>query len=131
MLVVVLCIPMMAHELDASVMDAVIDKLAQLQALSTLKTNQPCSFSDGKVSARDAERSGAEDFKTQGVPLVENNLFDTESRYEALLKAKEKLDKQQVTSKDYQAAHQALPVIINRLRRSPLRLINGNIAAGA
>ncbi len=53
--------------------------------------------------------AGAEAFaKTQGVPLVDNKIFDTQHRYKALLRAKKKLKAAEAANKNYQAAHQAL-----------------------
>nr|WP_193987534.1 isoaspartyl peptidase/L-asparaginase [Lelliottia steviae] len=122
-----------AHELDASIMDG---RNRQAGAVAGIKhIENPINLArlvmEKSVHVM-LSGQGAEDFaKTQGVPLVENNLFDTESRYEALLKAKEKLDKQQVTSKDYQAAHQALSVNYKMGTVGAVALDkNGNIAAG-
>ncbi|WP_350636096.1 isoaspartyl peptidase/L-asparaginase, partial [Pseudoalteromonas sp. GW168-MNA-CIBAN-0100] len=51
--------------------------------------------------------------------------------YKALLKAKQKLDKAKATSKDYQAAHKALP---NNYKMGTVGAValdkNGNLAAG-
>lgn len=53
---------------------------------------------------------GAEEFAvSQGMTLVDNSLFDTPHRLDALKRAKEKL-KQAQKQLDYQAAHQALPI---------------------
>jgi len=75
---------------------------------------------------------GAEEFaKEQGIELIENNIFDTEHRYEALLKAKQKLDKAKATSKNYQAAHKALPTEYKMGTVGAVALDkNGNLAAG-
>ncbi|WP_286257815.1 isoaspartyl peptidase/L-asparaginase family protein [Pseudoalteromonas apostichopi] len=122
-----------AHELDASIMDG---RTRQAGAVAGVKhIENPINLArlvmEKSVHVM-LSGQGAEEFaKTQGMPLVENNLFDTENRYKALLKAKEKLDKQKVTSKDYQAAHKALPVNYKMGTVGAVALDkNGNIAAG-
>ncbi|WP_295512475.1 isoaspartyl peptidase/L-asparaginase family protein [uncultured Pseudoalteromonas sp.] len=122
-----------AHELDASIMDG---RTRQAGAVAGVKhIENPINLArlvmEKSVHVM-LSGQGAEEFaKTQGMPLVENNLFDTDHRYKALLKAKEKLDKQKVTSKDYQAAHNALPVNYKMGTVGAVALDkNGNIAAG-
>ena len=52
---------------------------------------------------------GAEVFaKQQGLALVNNHYFDTDARYQSLLKAKQQLAEKEKQLKDFQAAHQAL-----------------------
>jgi len=57
--------------------------------------------------------SGAEEFALeQGMPLISNRYFDTDKRYNSLLKAKKKLkalSDKSVTTKDYQANYRQLP----------------------
>lgn len=95
-----------SHELDASIMDNSVHVMLSGQ--------------------------GAEEFaKEQGVALIENNIFDTKHRYEALLKAKQKLEKEKATSKNYQAAHKALPTNYKMGTVGAVALDkNGNLAAG-
>ncbi|WP_418607058.1 isoaspartyl peptidase/L-asparaginase family protein [Pseudoalteromonas sp. US3C1013] len=122
-----------SHELDASIMDG---RNRQAGAVSGIKHIE----SPIKLARLVMEKSvhvmlsgqGAEEFaKEQGVSLVENNIFDTEHRYEALLKAKKKLEASKNTSKDYQAAHKALPVNYKVGTVGAVALDKqGNLAAG-
>ncbi|KPH92679.1 isoaspartyl peptidase [Pseudoalteromonas undina] len=122
-----------SHELDASIMDG---RNRQAGAVSGIKHIE----SPIKLARLVMEKSvhvmlsgqGAEEFaKEQGISLVENNIFDTEHRYEALLKAKKKLEASKNTSKDYQAAHKALPVNYKVGTVGAVALDKqGNLAAG-
>ncbi len=122
-----------SHELDASIMDG---RNRQAGAVSGIKHIE----SPIKLARLVMENSvhvmlsgqGAEEFaKEQGVSLVENNIFDTKHRYEALLKAKEKLEPSKNTNKDYQAAHKALPVNYKVGTVGAVALDKqGNLAAG-
>jgi beta-aspartyl-peptidase (threonine type) len=122
-----------SHELDASIMDG---RNRQAGAVSGIKHIE----SPIKLARLVMENSvhvmlsgqGAEEFaKEQGVSLVENNIFDTKHRYEALLKAKEKLEASKNTNKDYQAAHKALPVNYKVGTVGAVALDKqGNLAAG-
>ena len=122
-----------AHELDASIMDG---RDRQAGAVAGVKhIENPINLArlvmEESVHVM-LSGQGAEEFaKEQGVPLIENNLFDTENRYKSLLKAKEKLDKAKATSKDYQAAHIALPANYKMGTVGAVALDqNGNLAAG-
>lgn len=122
-----------AHELDASIMDG---RDRQAGAVAGVKhIENPINLArlvmEESVHVM-LSGQGAEEFaKEQGVPLIENNVFDTENRYKSLLKAKEKLDKAKATSKDYQAAHTALPVNYKMGTVGAVALDkNGNLAAG-
>ncbi|WP_404339364.1 isoaspartyl peptidase/L-asparaginase family protein [Pseudoalteromonas mariniglutinosa] len=122
-----------AHELDASIMDG---RNRQAGAVAGVKhIENPINLArlvmDKSVHVM-LSGQGAEAFaKQQGMPLVENNLFDTKHRYKGLLEAKEKLDKVNQTSKDYQAAHQALA---NHYKMGTVGAValdqHGNLAAG-
>ena len=122
-----------SHELDASIMDG---RNRQAGAVAGVKhVESPINLArlvmDNSVHVM-LSGQGAEEFaKEQGIPLIENNLFDTEHSYKALLKAKQKLDKAKATSKDYQAAHKALP---NNYKMGTVGAValdkNGNLAAG-
>lgn len=122
-----------SHELDASIMDG---RNRQAGAVAGVKhVESPINLArlvmDNSVHVM-LSGQGAEEFaKEQGIPLIENTLFDTEHRYKALLKAKQKLDKAKATSKDYQAAHKALP---NNYKMGTVGAValdkNGNLAAG-
>jgi beta-aspartyl-peptidase (threonine type) len=121
------------HELDASIMDG---RNRQAGAVAGVKhVESPIKLArlvmDNSVHVM-LSGQGAEEFaKEQGIELIENNLFDTKHRYDALLKAKEKLDKAKATSKSYQAAHNALP---NNFKMGTVGAValdkNGNLAAG-
>jgi beta-aspartyl-peptidase (threonine type) len=122
-----------SHELDASIMDG---RNRQAGAVAGVKhIESPINLArlvmENSVHVM-LSGQGAEEFaKEQGVTLIENNLFDTPHRYEALIKAKQKLDKEKATSKAYQAAHQALP---NNYKMGTVGAValdkNGNLAAG-
>lgn len=98
------------HEMDASIMDG---RTRQAGAVAGVKRiENPINLArlvmDESVHVM-LSGQGAEQFaQTQGVELVENTLFDSESRYKSLLKAKEKIKKAQQELKDYQAAHESL-----------------------
>jgi beta-aspartyl-peptidase (threonine type) len=121
------------HELDASIMDG---RNRQAGAVAGVKhVESPIELArlvmDNSVHVM-LSGQGAEEFaKEQGIELIENNLFDTKHRYDALLKAKEKLDKAKATSRSYQAAHNALP---NNFKMGTVGAValdkNGNLAAG-
>lgn len=121
------------HELDASIMDG---RNRQAGAVAGVKhVESPIKLArlvmDNSVHVM-LSGQGAEEFaKEQGIELIENNIFDTKHRYDALLKAKDKLDKAKATSKSYQAAHNALP---NNFKMGTVGAValdkNGNLAAG-
>ncbi|MBH0058355.1 isoaspartyl peptidase/L-asparaginase [Pseudoalteromonas sp. SWXJZ94C] len=122
-----------SHELDASIMDG---RNRQAGAVAGVKhIESPINLArlvmENSVHVM-LSGQGAEEFaKEQGVTLIENNLFDTPHRYEALIKAKQKLDKAKAASKAYQAAHKALP---NNYKMGTVGAValdkNGNLAAG-
>ncbi len=121
------------HELDASIMDG---RNRQAGAVAGVKhVESPIKLArlvmDNSVHVM-LSGQGAEEFaKEQGIELIENNIFDTKHRYDALLKAKDKLDKAKATSKSYQAAHNALP---NNFKMGTVGAValdkNGNLGAG-
>ena len=121
------------HELDASIMDG---RKRQAGAVAGVKhVESPIKLArlvmDNSVHVM-LSGQGAEEFaKEQGIELIENNIFDTKHRYDALLKAKDKLDKAKATSKSYQAAHNALPDNFKMGTVGAVALDkNGNLAAG-
>lgn len=121
------------HELDASIMDG---RNRQAGAVAGVKhVESPIKLArlvmDNSVHVM-LSGQGAEEFaKEQGIELIENNIFDTKHRYDALLKAKDKLDKAKATSKSYQAAHNALPDNFKMGTVGAVALDkNGNLAAG-
>ena len=121
------------HELDASIMDG---RNRQAGAVAGVKhVESPIKLArlvmDNSVHVM-LSGQGAEEFaKEQGIELIENNIFDTKHRYDALLKAKDKLDKAKATTKSYQAAHNALPDNFKMGTVGAVALDkNGNLAAG-
>lgn len=121
------------HELDASIMDG---KTRQAGAVAGVRRiENPINLArlvmDKSVHVM-LSGDGAEQFaQTQGIPLINNSLFDTGSRYKSLLRAKEKMKKAEQSKVDYQAAHQALDVEFKVGTVGAVALDkNGNIAAG-
>ncbi len=106
------------HEMDASIM---FGKNRQAGAVAGVKhIENPINLArlvmDKSVHVM-LSGSGAEQFaQSQGVPLVDNSLFDTPSRYKSLQRAKAKMikaeqqNKTETGNKAYQAAHNALDV---------------------
>jgi beta-aspartyl-peptidase (threonine type) len=119
------------HQLDASIMDG---KNRQAGAVAGVKQiENPIDLArlvmDKSVHVM-LSGEGAEEFaRSQGVPMVDNKIFDTPHRFKALKKAKAKMAKAQ--AKDYQAAHQALPIEYKVGTVGAVALDKqGNIAAG-
>jgi len=98
------------HELDASIMNG---KTLNAGAVSGVKTvKSPIALAE-QVMEKSVHvmlsGEGAEVFaKQQGLAMVENSYFDTDARYQSLLKAKKQLAEQEKELKDFQAAHQTL-----------------------
>ena len=98
------------HELDASIMNG---KTLNAGAVSGVKTvKSPIALAE-EVMENSVHvmlsGEGAEVFaKQQGLALVDNHYFDTDARYQSLLKAKQQLAEKEKQLKDFQAAHQAL-----------------------
>ena len=94
------------HELDASIMDGRNRQAGAVAGVKHIKNpiNLARLVMDNSVHVM-LSGKGAEAFaKSQGMPFVDNHLFDTEHRFKALERAKQKL----IKTKDYQANHQAL-----------------------
>ncbi|WP_085299786.1 isoaspartyl peptidase/L-asparaginase family protein [Cognaticolwellia mytili] len=98
------------HELDASIMNG---KTLNAGAVSGVKTvKSPIALAE-KVMEKSVHvmlsGEGADTFaKQQGLASVENSYFDTDARYQSLLRAKKKLAEKEKELKDFQAAHQTL-----------------------
>lgn len=121
------------HEMDASIM---FGKNRQAGAVSGVQQIQnPINLArlvmDNSVHVM-LSGEGAEQFATtQGIKLVNNNIFDTEHRYKSLLKAKEKMKKATQEKHNYQAAHDSLDVEYKVGTVGAVALDSqGNIAAG-
>ncbi len=121
------------HELDASIMNG---KTLNAGAVSGVKTvKSPIALAE-KVMEESVHvmlsGQGAELFaKNQGLALVENSYFNTDKRYQSLLKAKKKLIEQEKELKDFQAAHQTLDLDYKVGTVGAVALDKqGNLAAG-
>lgn len=121
------------HELDASIMDG---RTREAGAVAGVKHIEHPIQLARKVMSDSVHvmlsGEGAEQFaKAHGFELIDNKVFDTESRYKALLKAKESLEKAKSDVKSYQAAHQALPIAYKMGTVGAVALDKfGNLAAG-
>ena len=121
-----------SHEMDASIM---LGETREAGAVSGVKhIENPINLArlvmEKSVHVM-LSGQGAEEFaQSQGMPLVENTLFGTPHRLEALKRAKEKL-KQAQQQLDYQAAHQSLT---NEYKEGTVGAVAldkaGNIVAG-
>ncbi len=121
------------HEMDASIM---YGKNRQAGAIAGVKRiENPINLArlvmDESVHVM-LSGKGAEQFaKSQGVELVNNELFDTDHRYQSLLKSKAKMKKAMKENKNYQAAHDTLDVEYKVGTVGAVALDSqGNIAAG-
>jgi len=121
------------HEMDASIMEG---KTRQAGAVAGVKhIENPINLArlvmDESVHVM-LSGEGAETFaQSQGVKLVDNDIFDTEHRYKSLQRAKAKMEKAKQQNKDYQAAHQSLAVEYKVGTVGAVALDKfGNIAAG-
>lgn len=121
------------HELDASIMDGRDRQAGAVAGVKHIKNpiDLARSVMENSVHVM-LSGEGAEDFaKQQGMRFVKNTYFDTEHRFKALERAKEKLNKANQTSKDYQAAHQALAPEFKMGTVGAVALDKqGNLAAG-
>ncbi len=121
------------HEMDASIMDG---KTRQAGAVAGVKhIENPINLArlvmDESVHVM-LSGAGAEQFaQSQGVALIDNKHFDTDGRYQSLLKAKAKMEKAKQQNKDYQAAHNELATEYKVGTVGAVALDKfGNIAAG-
>ncbi|SEK87500.1 beta-aspartyl-peptidase (threonine type) [Colwellia chukchiensis] len=98
------------HELDASIMNG---KTLNAGAVSGVKTvKSPIALAQAVMENSVhvmLSGAGAETFaRQQGLPMVSNSYFNTDARYQSLLKAKKQLADKERELKDFQAAHQTL-----------------------
>ncbi|MCF2858263.1 isoaspartyl peptidase/L-asparaginase [Pseudoalteromonas sp. SMS1] len=121
------------HELDASIMDGRNRQAGAVAGVRHIKNpiNLAREVMDNSVHVM-LSGQGAEEFaKKQGVELVESDYFNTPDRYKSLLRAKEKLKQKESGTKDYQAAHQSLPLEFKVGTVGAVAVDkNGNLAAG-
>ncbi|MCG7553345.1 isoaspartyl peptidase/L-asparaginase [Pseudoalteromonas sp. Of11M-6] len=98
------------HELDASIMDGRNRQAGAVAGVKHIKNPIDLAKEVMQHSVHVMlSGEGAEDFaKKRGFTLVENSYFDTDARYQSLLKAKKRLQMKEAATKDYQAAHQQL-----------------------
>lgn len=121
------------HELDASIMDG---KTLNAGAVSGVRTVKSPILLAKKVMDESVHvmlsGEGAELFAAEhGLPLVDNSYFDTDQRYQSLLKAKERIKETEKELKDFRAAHDSLPVEYKVGTVGAVALdAHGNIAAG-
>ncbi len=98
------------HELDASIMNGKTLNAGAVSGVTRVKS--PIALAE-QVMEKSVHvmlsGEGAETFaKQQGLEQVDNKYFDTDFRYQSLLKAKKKLAEKEQELKDFQAAHQTL-----------------------
>ena len=122
-----------AHELDASIM---FGKTREAGAVAGVKhIENPIDLArlvmEKSVHVM-LSGDGAEAFaKAQGMPIVDNKMFDTEHRYKALQRAKRKMEHAKQQNKDYQAAHKSLETAYKVGTVGAVALDKlGNISAG-
>ncbi|RJE75884.1 beta-aspartyl-peptidase [Pseudoalteromonas sp. MSK9-3] len=122
-----------AHELDASIM---FGKTREAGAVAGVKhIENPIDLArlvmENSVHVM-LSGDGAEAFaKAQGVPIIDNKMFDTEHRYKALQRAKRKMEHAKQQNKDYQAAHKSLETAYKVGTVGAVALDkSGNISAG-
>ncbi|WP_440053405.1 isoaspartyl peptidase/L-asparaginase family protein [Pseudoalteromonas sp. T1lg65] len=121
------------HELDASIMDGRNRQAGAVAGVKHIKNpiNLAKDVMQHSVHVMLSGR-GAEEFaRKRGYSLVENNYFDTPSRYQSLLEAKKRLQQKEAATKDYRALHQSLDVEYKVGTVGAVALDqNGNLAAG-
>jgi beta-aspartyl-peptidase (threonine type) len=98
------------HELDASIMNGKTLNAGAVSGVKTIKS--PIALAEAVMEKSVhvmLSGEGAEVFaQQQGLESVENSYFDTDARYQSLLKAKKQLVEQEKALKNFQAAHQTL-----------------------
>ena len=117
------------HELDASIMDGRDRQAGAVAGVKHIKNPIDLARLVMEESVHVMlSGEGAEQFaKKNGMSLVENTIFDTEHRFEALQRAKKKLNK----TENYQANHHALPEQFKMGTVGAVALDkHGNLAAG-
>ncbi len=121
------------HELDASVMDGNTMNAGAIAGVRHIKNPIDLAIDVMDKSAHVMlSGDGAEEFAlTQGYQLVPQSYFDTEQRYNQLLKAKQKLTEKELATKDYQASLMALDLEYKFGTVGAVALDKqGNLAAG-
>ncbi len=124
------------HELDASIMDGNTKQAGAVSGVTRIKN--PINLA-GLVMTNSVHvmlsGAGAEKFaEQQGITLVNNNYFDTDNRYQSLIKAKRKinaLEAQSTNAKEYQANYNRLDLDYKFGTVGAVAVdTHGNIAAG-
>lgn len=121
------------HELDASIMDGETRQAGAVAGVRRIES--PIALARMVMEKSPfvmLSGEGAETFaRSQGMPLVDNALFDTERRLKQLQKAKEKLERESREGGNHQAAVEALPTPYKMGTVGAVALDKrGNIAAG-
>lgn len=98
------------HDLDASIMEGSHHRSGAVAGVKTIKNPINLARQVMESSAHVLlAGSGAEDFaKSQGLEMIDNHYFDTEARFKALQKAKQKLEQQGQLGKDQQASWRSI-----------------------
>lgn len=121
------------HELDASIMDGATLQVGAVAGVKTVKS--PIALAKAVMDHSPHVLlfgEGAETFAAeQGFARVSNDYFDTDERYQSLLRAKEKLLQEKDSTKGFRAGYQALPT---RYKVGTVGAValdkQGNLAAG-
>lgn len=121
------------HELDASLMDGATLQVGAVAGVKTVRS--PIALAKAVMDHSPHVLlfgEGAEAFAVeQGFSPVSNDYFDTEDRYQSLLRAKQKLQQEQEANADFRASYDSLPA---RYRMGTVGAValdkQGNLAAG-
>ena len=121
------------HELDASLMEGATLQVGAVAGVKTVKS--PIALAKAVMDKSPHVLlfgDGAETFAAeQGIARVSNDYFDTEERYQSLLRAKEKLQLKETGNSDFRASYEGFP---DRYKIGTVGAValdkHGNLAAG-